>query len=71
MTADLLLGKRVVGSKRVTRLGDAGRVTVRVRLSKRGRRLVRAAGARTGLRFRVNATDVAGNATRDVSRPRS
>lgn len=71
MTADLLLGKRVVGRKGVTRLGEAGRVTVRVRLSKRGRRLVRAAGLRTALRFRINARDVAGNATRDVSRPRS
>lgn len=64
LTADLLLGKRLVGRTRVTKLGEAGRATVRVRLSKRGRRLVRAAGARTGLRFRVNARDVAGNATR-------
>lgn len=61
-TGDILLGNRLVGRKRGDVLGQAGRVTVRVKLSRRGRRIVRGSGA-DKLRVRVNATDAAGNRT--------
>ncbi len=62
ITADILLGNRVVGRKRGDVPGQAGRATVRLKLSSRGRRIVRSRGA-TKLRVRVNAADAAGNKT--------
>ena len=61
VTADLLLGKRLVGRARASVVGEAGRLTLRLKLSKRGRRLVLAAGEGKRLRLRINATDLAGN----------
>lgn len=65
VTADLLLGKRLVGRARASVVGEAGRLTVRLKLTKRGRRLVRAASEGKRLRVRVNAADLAGNKTRE------
>ena len=62
ITTDILLGNRVVGLKRGDVLGQAGRATVRLKLSSRGRRIVRSRGAKK-LRVRVNAADAAGNKT--------
>jgi len=65
VTADLLLGKRLVGRARASVVGEAGRLTLRLKLSKRGRRRVLAAGEGKRLRLRINATDLAGNRTRE------
>ena len=63
LTTDLLVGKRRVARLKVKVLGEAGRVGPRVKLSKRGRRIVRASG-KARLRLRINAADLAGNKTR-------
>ena len=65
LTADLLLGKRRVGRGRLKVLGEAGRASVRVKLSKRGKRRVLAAAEGKRLRLRLNATDLAGNKTKE------
>jgi hypothetical protein len=63
LTTDLLAGKRLVGRLKVKVVGVAGRLALRIKLTKRGRRIVRASG-KTRLRIRMNATDLAGNKTR-------
>lgn len=60
---ELLLGKRIVGRTRRAVLGEPGQITLRLKLSKRGRALVRANRGRK-LRVRLNGTDLAGNRTR-------
>lgn len=59
---DLRLEGRVVGRGRAKVRGEAGRVSVRVKLSRRGRRIVRESGAKK-LGLRIDATDLAGNTT--------
>ena len=64
VTADLLLGKRVIGRARGKVLGEAGRLSLRLKLSKSGKRRVLAAGEGKRLRLRINAVDLAKNKTR-------
>ena len=64
VTADLLLGKRRVGRARAKVLGEAGRVSLRLKLSRSGKRRVLAAGEGKRLRLRINAVDLAKNKTR-------
>jgi hypothetical protein len=63
ITTDLMMGKRRVGRVKSKAVGEAGRRAVRVKLTRRGRSIVRASG-RARIRLRLNATDVAGNKTR-------
>ena len=64
VTADLLLGKRRIGRARAKVVGEAGRLSLRLKLSKRGKRRVLAAGEGKRLRLRINAKDLAGNKTK-------
>ena len=60
---DLLLGKRRLGRLKVKLVGEAGRAALRLKLTKRGRRILRESG-KTRVRIRINAADLAGNKTR-------